>query len=81
MALSEGTVSCMLLADDFGFISIRTAPDRLEPFILWYGSTRSPGPMALWIPELSIALARGLNVAIVHGDASAYIDSIRIDAP
>jgi len=81
MPITQGTVDCIQLADGFGFVAIRTGPDSLEAFILWFGDQRSPGPIALWLPELSIALARGLQVIISHGTSSAFIDSLRINAP
>jgi hypothetical protein len=81
MALTTGTVSCLNLADGFGFVEIRTSPTSAEAFILWFGATRSPGPIALWIPQLQLALARGLTVIISHGTSSAFIDSVRINAP
>lgn len=81
MALTEGTVDCLQLADGFGFVAIRTGPASLEAFILWFGDRRSPGPIALWLPELSIALARGLTVVITHDASSAFIDAVRINAP
>ena len=81
MAITQGTVDCLQLADLFGFVGIRTDPNTLEAFILWFGDQRSPGPIALWIPELSIALARGLTVSITHPDSSAFIDVVQIHAP
>lgn len=81
MALTTGTVTCLNLADTFGFVSIRTSPTTEEAFILWFGNNRSPGPIALWIPELQLALARGLSVVIQHGTSSAFIDAVRINAP
>ncbi len=81
MALTTGTVSCLNLADGFGFVSIRTSPTSEEAFILWFGNDRSVGPIALWIPQLQLALARGLTVIISHGSSSAFIDSVRINAP
>jgi len=80
MAITQGKVDCLQLADGSGFVSIRTRPTTLEAFILYFGNQRSPGPIALWLPELSIALARGLNVAITHGDSSAFIDAVQINA-
>lgn len=80
MAITQGTVDCLQLADGFGFVAIRTSPTTLEAFILWFGDQRSPGPIALWLPELSIALARGLKVAITHGATSAFIDAVQINA-
>jgi hypothetical protein len=65
------------LADDFGFFSIRTATNSLEVFILWYGN-QSSGPVALWIPELSIALARRTRVVVTHGASSAYADILTV---
>lgn len=79
MALT-GTVDCLQLADGSGFVGIRTSPTSVTAFILWFGDQRSAGPIALWIPELSIALARGLNVTITHGATSAFIDAVRINA-
>jgi hypothetical protein len=81
MPNTDGIVDCLNLADTFGFVAIRTGPNSLEAFILWFGENRSPGPIALWIPELSIALARGLTVRITHGATSAFIDAITINAP
>lgn len=81
MPITEGTVDCMQLADGFGFVAIRTGPNTLEAFILYFGDQRSPGPIALWIPELSIALARGLKVSISHGSSSAFIDALQINSP
>lgn len=81
MAVTQGIVDCLQLADGFGFVAIRTSPTAQEAFILWFGDQRSAGPIALWIPELSIALARGLNVAITHGSSSAFIDAVQINAP
>jgi hypothetical protein len=81
MANTEGTVDCLSLADGAGFVAIRTSPTSLEAFILWFGDQRSAGPIALWIPELSMALARGLTVVVSHGASSAYIDSVRVNAP
>ena len=81
MAVTEGTVDCLQLSDGSGFVSIRIDPSTLEAFILYFGDQRSPGPIALWIPELSIALARGLRVAVTHGADSAFIDTLQINAP
>lgn len=81
MPVTEGTVNCMQIADGFGFVAIRTDPNTLEAFVLYFGDVRSPGPLALWIPELSIALARGLRVSITHGTDSAYIDTVQINSP
>jgi hypothetical protein len=69
------------LADGSGFVGIRTSATSVTPFILWFGNQRSSGPIALWIPELSIALARGLKVTIHHGASSAFIDSVQISRP
>lgn len=80
MALTTGTVTCLNLADAFGFVSVRTSPTSEEAFILWFGANRSVGPIALWVPELQLALARGLNVIIQHDDSSAFIDAVRINA-
>lgn len=81
MALTTGTVTCLNLSDGSGFVSVRTSPTTEEPFILWFGANRSVGPIALWIPELQLALARGLTVVIQHGDTSAFIDAVRINGP
>ena len=81
MALSTGTVTCLNLSDSFGFVSIKTSPTTEEPFILWFGANRAAGPIALWVPELQLALARGLTVIIEHGASSAFIDAVRINAP
>jgi hypothetical protein len=81
MALTTGTVECLQLSEGSGFVGIRTSPTSLSAFILWFGDQRSNGPIALWIPELSIALARGLNVTISHAASSAFIDSVQINAP
>lgn len=81
MPITQGTVDCMQVADGFGFVAIRTAPSSLEAFILYFGDQRSPGPLALWIPELSLALARGLKVSITHGSSSAFIDALQINSP
>ena len=81
MAVTTGTVSCVNLSDTFGFVSVKTSPTTEEAFILWIGVNRSQGPIALWIPELQLALARGLTVMVQHGDTSAFIDAVRINAP
>jgi len=80
MANTTGTVDCLSLADFSSFVAIRTGPGSQEAFILWFGDRRSAGPIALWIPELSLALARGLTVSITHGESSAFIDEVRINA-
>jgi hypothetical protein len=80
MPITQGTVDCLQLSDLSGFVGIRTDPNTLEAFILWSGDRRSPGPIALWIPELSIALARGLSVSITHPASSAFIDAVQINA-
>jgi hypothetical protein len=81
MPRTEGTVDCLHFADLGGFVSIRTGPNSVETFILWFSDLRSPGPIALWIPELSIALARGLSVSIFHEADSALIEGVKIKAP
>ena len=81
MALTTGTVTCINMGDSFGFVSVKTSPTTEEAFILWTGATRSQGPIAIWVPELQLALARGLTVTIQHGNASAFIDAVRINAP
>jgi len=81
MALSTGTVSCLNLSDGFGFVSIKTSPTTEEAFILWFGNNRSAGPIALWVPELQLALARSLTVVIQHATSSAFIEAVRINAP
>jgi hypothetical protein len=80
MAFTTGTVSCLNLSDVFGVFSIRIAPGNEEAFFLWLGDTRSVGPIALWIPQLQLALSRGLTVTITHGDTSAFIDAVRINS-
>ena len=81
MPNAEGTVGCIQIGDGSALVTIRTGPNSAEAFILWFDPDRSPGPMALWVPELSIALARGLTVIITHGTTSAYIDMVTINAP
>jgi hypothetical protein len=81
MAQTQGTVACLSLSDGAGFVGIKTSPTSQSAFILWIGVNRSNGPIALWIPELSIAMARGLQVTISHPATSAFIDAVRIDAP
>ena len=81
MANTQGIVDCLSLSEGSGFVAIRTGPSSLEAFILWFGDQRSAGPIALWIPQLSMALARGLTVIITHGASSAFIDAVRINAP
>ena len=82
MAETIGTVDCLSLSDGAGFVGIRISPTTtVAAFILYFGDQRSAGPIALWIPELSIALARGLNVTIFHGTTSPFIDEVRIHAP
>jgi len=48
---------------------------------LWFGDQRAAGPIALWVPQLSMALARGFTVIITHGSSSAFIDNVRVNAP
>jgi hypothetical protein len=81
MPNTEGTVDCLSLSDTAGLVAIHTGPNSLEAFLLWFGDQRSPGPIALWIPELSIALGRGLTVSVSHGATSAHIDTIRVNTP
>jgi hypothetical protein len=81
MANTTGIVDCLSLSDGSGLVAIRTGPNSREAFILWFGNQRAAGPIALWVPQLSMALARGFTVTISHGESSAYIDNVQVDAP
>jgi hypothetical protein len=81
MANTTGIIDCLSLSDGAGFVAIRTGPSSQEAFILWFGNQRAAGPIALWVPQLSMALARGFTVIISHGSSSAYIENVRVNAP
>ncbi|WP_030545281.1 hypothetical protein [Streptomyces albus] len=82
MAETVGRVESLKLADGFGFVNVRREADDPpnELLIIWFGD-RSEGPVALFTTELSLALARGLRVNLLHGDDSAYITRVTVEAP
>ncbi|MCC5034810.1 hypothetical protein DMH02_016685 [Streptomyces sp. WAC 00631] len=77
-----GRVEELKLSDGFGFVNIRReeGTPTNELLIIWFGD-RSEGPVALFTTELSLALARGLRVKLLHGDDSAYITRVTVEAP
>lgn len=82
MAQTVGTVEALKVSDGAGFVNIRreadTGPSN-ELLIIWFGD-RSEGPAALFTTELTMALARGLRVRLSHGDRSAYITQVTVEA-
>ena len=80
MSETRGTVDCLSLSERAAFVGIRTSATSVTPFILWSGTLRAEGPITLYIPELSIALARGLSVTIFHDVTSGIITGVRVHA-
>jgi hypothetical protein len=80
---TAGRVEYLKIATDYGFVNIRreaTDGPQNELLIIWF-LDRSEGPAALFTTELSMALARGLRVRLLHENDSAYISQLIVDAP
>lgn len=83
MARTTGTVQALKLSTARGFVEVSRTDGGSPPteiFIIWFGDN-SRGPSALYTSELTTAMARRLEVTIVHEDDGAYIDDLTIHAP
>jgi hypothetical protein len=80
MAVTSGSVQCVQVGDDFGFVGIQRSDGQLEVFILWFGD-RVAGPVGLWTAQLLSALTQRLPVDIAHAEDSAFIQAVTANAP
>lgn len=89
MAQITGTVRCLQVTDDFAFTMIDPAAGLSEIFILWWFPGTGGGiPQditaysrimhSMWVSLLREAHANGLNVTILHPDASAVVTTVRL---
>ena len=76
----EGPVTYVKTSDDLGFFGVQNGT-KVDVFILWFGSDRSYGPIALWLTHLTIALSRGLKVRVLHDDTSAFVTQLTLLSP
>jgi hypothetical protein len=76
----EGPVTYVKTSEDVAFFGVQNGA-QLAVFILWFGSDRAYGPIALWLTHLTIALSRGLKVRVLHDDTSAFVIQLTLLAP
>lgn len=82
MAITVGRVVYLKFGDDYGFVYVRREPPASPPdelLIIWFGD-EARGPVGLFTTALTTALAKGLLVRLSHGDDSAYITQVLIEA-
>jgi hypothetical protein len=83
MATITGTVEQIRFVADLGKVLIRDESSGMEEtLLLWSASNNGGGPTALFIMQLTMALAQRLRVKVVTGGTdSAFVSSVRLYAP
>ena len=82
---SIGTVDCLQVGDDYGFVAITEAGGVKEAFILWY-SPSEPSAFtrvmhSMWLSMLREAMAARTPVSLTHDSGSAFVTIVRVNRP
>jgi hypothetical protein len=82
MAFTTGVPQYIKVAGAAGLVAVTDETDgHLALFLLWFGDETGGGPTALFTSLLTLAVARAMRVEIMHDDASAYIDRVKLFGP
>jgi len=83
VVVSTGTVNCLQVGDDFGFISILKAGGVTEILILWYGPSEPSAftrvMHSMWLSMLREAMAAGKVVNLTHESTSAFVTIVQVN--
>jgi len=83
VVVSTGTVNCLQVGDDFGFISINKAGGVTEILILWYGPSEPSAftrvMHSMWLSMLREAMAAGKVVNLTHESTSAFVTIVQVN--
>ena len=85
MAMFTGTVTCVQIAEGFGFTTVRDSGGNTETFILYFGNT-IPATLtaftriqhSMWLSLLRESITNGVPVTISHPSNSAEVTAIRL---
>ena len=81
VVVSSGTVNCLQVGDDFGFIRITKAGGVTETLILWYSPSEVSAftrvMHSMWLSMLREAMAAGKVVNLTHESTSAFVTIVQ----
>jgi hypothetical protein len=85
MPMFTGTVTCVEIAESFGFTTVRDSGGDTETFILYFGSS-IPATLtaftriqhSMWLSLLRESITNRLPVTISHPDNSAEVLFVRL---
>ena len=85
IVVATGTVDCIQVGDDYGFIRITGAGGVSETLILWYGPSE-PSAFAqvmhsMWLSMLRQAMETGEVVNLTHASNSAFVTIVQVNKP
>jgi hypothetical protein len=82
MAQMTGTVSCIRVFDDAGFIQLVDSSGEAEVFILWFAPPEISAferiMHSIWVSLLREALAGGQPVTVIHPDGNARVTTVQL---
>ena len=81
MPTTTGTVRCMRVGDDFGFVSVNKTAGGIETLILWF----NPSPttsltrilQSMWVSMLREAKAGNIPISVQH-DSGAIVSNVQL---
>jgi hypothetical protein len=80
-----GTVDCLQVGDDYGFVAITEAGGVKETLILWYGPSEPSAftrvMHSMWLSMLREAMAAGTLVNLRHESGSAFVTFVQVNKP
>jgi len=82
---SIGTVECLQVGDDYGFVAITEAGGVKEALILWYGPSEPSAftrvMHSMWLSMLREAMAAGTSVTLTHNSGSPFVIFVQVNKP
>jgi len=82
---SIGTVDCLQVGDDYGFVRITEAGGVKEILILWYSPSEVSAftrvMHSMWLSMLREAMAAGTLVNLTHESGSAFVTFVQVNKP
>jgi hypothetical protein len=84
MAETLGRVECLNIGNDFAFVGIREdVTNEFEAFIVYFSPSLPNATLRLmhvkWLSLLRDSFSSGSQVRIIHGNSSAFIDSLQLN--
>ena len=87
MAETRGLVEWIKVSEPLGLVAVRDqTSNQLEPFIIWFSGNEDTQSafarvaQSMQVSMIEKAMEHRAPVSVIHGDQSAYITSIRLDA-